>query len=215
MTAAERSLPIAGTLDVGAALVKRAVTAGIQLQAQPGGKLWADRLDLLPPELRADLAAHRPAVLHALVQADAQRAVPAPPPGLQEASRAGAYRCENLPGVPPDWCEGVALLVSLPTLAAILPGRWAALAQTSQRLLHDHGAALHGAGWGTLDVWGLHPTAPAANPSGWGLAWLLWEHGDVLDIGPDVVGMRRGPGGARLAVRPRLWCERVPAWKLR
>lgn len=94
--------------------------------------------------------------------------------------------------------------------------RWAALASTSARLLHTHGAALHSAGWGTLDVWGLHPTAPVTNPPGWGLAWLLGAAGVVLDVAPGVVGMTSHRGGNRLTLRPSA-AERpeiVPAWTL-
>lgn len=105
----------------------------------------------------------------------------------------------------------------MPVPLAIPPPRWATLASTSARLLHTHGAALHKAGWGTLDVWGLHPTAPATNPSAWGLAWLLGEDGDLLDVGQDAVGMRRGLVGARLTFRRGYKAARagvVPAWDL-
>lgn len=91
------------------------------------------------------------------------------------------------------------MLAILPAPPGIPPRRWTILAATSARLLRDHGAELHGAGWDALDLFGLHPTAPATNPPGWGLAWLLWEHGDVLDVRPNVIGMRRSPDGARLA----------------
>jgi len=50
-----------------------------------------------------------------------------------------------------------------------------------------------------------------------GLAWLLNAHGEVLDVGPDVVGLRREPDGARLAFRRRGVMARagtVPAWTL-
>ncbi len=46
-------------------------------------------------------------------------------------------------------------------------------------------------------------TAPAANPFGWGLAWLLDAAGEVLDVSPDAVGLRRYPDGARLTYRRR------------
>ena len=121
-----------------------------------------------------------------------------------------------LPGVPLLWCEGVALMAVLPAPDTIMPGRWAILAATSRRLLHDHGAALHGAGWGTVDLWGLDAAAPAGNPQGWGLAWLLGEVGDVLDISPDVVGLRLGVRGARMGFRRVHHRPFVlPAWDLR
>lgn len=120
-------------------------------------------------------------------------------------------------GVPLAWCDGVALLATMPAPPAIPPPRWAVLTRTAARLLRDHGAELHAPGWDVLDLFGLHAAAPAANPAGWGLAWLLGEHGDVLDVSPDAVGMRRGPDGARLAYRRRGAMARagvVPAWRL-
>jgi hypothetical protein len=76
----------------------------------------------------------------------------------------------------------VALLATLPAPPTIPDRRWSVLAATSARLLQDHGAALHGTGWNALDVFGLDASAPATNPPGWRLAWLLGEHGEVLDV---------------------------------
>lgn len=71
-----------------------------------------------------------------------------------------------LPGVPPAWREGVALLATLPVPDGIMPRRWAAYTATAARLLHDDGAELHAAGWNALDLFGLHPTAPMTHPAG-------------------------------------------------
>jgi len=118
-------------------------------------------------------------------------------------------------GVPSEWGAGVAALATLPAPGGIEPGRWRKLARTSARLLHYHGAALHAAGWRTLDVFGLHRLAPVTHPPGWGLAWLLGARGEVLDVAADAVGMQREPGGARLVFRRRpLTAGTVPAWDL-
>jgi hypothetical protein len=122
-----------------------------------------------------------------------------------------------LPGVPDNWCRGVMLLVTRPAPLTIPPRRWAILAATATRLLQDHGAELHAAGWDALDLFGLHATAPGTNPPGWGLAWLLGAAGEVLDVAPDVIGMRLGPDGARLAFQRGCAAARarvVPAWAL-
>ena len=47
-----------------------------------------------------------------------------------------------------------------------LTGLYDVLAATAARLLRDHGTELHGAGWGVLDLFGLHPTAPMPHPPG-------------------------------------------------
>jgi len=141
--------------------------------------------------------------------------VPAPPP-LVPSPQAPVPSLSDIPGVPRAWCEGVALLATLQAPPTIPPRRWAVLAATSSRLQRDHGAALHATGWDALDLFGLDATAPATNPAGWSLAWLLGEHGEVLDVSPGVIGMRWGPDGARLAYR-RNTSARVatlPAWNL-
>ena len=113
------------------------------------------------------------------------------------------------------WCEGVTRLAIRWAQPIIAPAGSAALAATSTRLLRDHGAALHGAGWDALDLFGLHRHAPATNPPGWSLAWLLGATGTVLDVSPMVVGMRRGPDGARVTLWQRGEKARagiMPAW---
>ena len=70
--------------------------------------------------------------------------------------------------------------------------------------MRDHSAELHATGWDTLDLFGLHALAPATNASGMGMAWLLADTGEVLNVSADAVGMRAVPGGAQLAFyRPR------------
>jgi len=50
-----------------------------------------------------------------------------------------------------------------------------------------------------------------------GVAWLLGEYGDVLDVSPNAVGLRRYPDGARLTYRRRSAMARAGvllAWRL-
>ena len=116
---------------------------------------------------------------------------------------------------PAEWRDGVERLAIMSSPARIESRRWAAYVVTADRLLHQHGPALHGAGWGTLELFGLHRRAPATYPPGWGLAWLLDVAGEVMDVTPDEVGMRRVPGGARLVYRHRTLVPGVvPAWGL-
>ena len=52
---------------------------------------------------------------------------------------------------------------------------------------------------------------------GWDLASLLGEHGNVLDLAPDAVGLRRQPDGARLMFLRRVGpplAGMAPAWAL-
>ena len=142
--------------------------------------------------------------------------VPAPPLSVPPPP-APFPALSDIPGVPRAWCEGVARLAAMPAPDIITPARWAALAGASVRLLRDHGAELHAAGWDTIALFGLHAAAPMTHPPAWGLAWLLGENGEVLDLSRDAIGMRRGPDGARLAFRRTLTATRavaVPAWAL-
>ena len=117
--------------------------------------------------------------------------------------------------VPEDWARGLIELATMPIPATIEPRRWFAFVGMAERLLHDHGPELHAAGWTALDLFGLDATAPETNPAGWGLAWLLGTRGQVLDVGGDNVGIRWGPGGARLAFRRRpVTARSVLAWEM-
>ena len=141
------------------------------------------------------------------------------PPDAADSPRARAvgHTHPTLPGVPPAWCEGVTLLASRPAPPTIPRRRWAALAAASDRLLRYHGAELHAARWDTIALFGLHPDAPDTNHGGWGLAWLLGEAGEVLDVAPDVIGMRREPHGWRMVCVRRIGPPPpgiVPAWML-
>lgn len=212
----ERSPRIVGGRSDAAGLIGEAAALGVRLEARPGGRLWADKPDLLPIALRDSLAAHRTAVMALLAERDIQDA-PVPPARARGLGVPAPSAASPLPGVPLNWCRGVALLATLPAPPTISPRRWVVLAATSARLLHTHGAELHAAGWDTLDLWGLHALAPTAHPPGWGLAWLLGELGEVLDVAPSVIGMRWGPDGARLALRRAGASARagtVPAWTL-
>ena len=111
----------------------------------------------------------------AAVRAYRQPPLPKPPRAPRrapQAARAGfgapGQAPVATPGVPLDWCEGVALLAPRTAPPTIPPWRWAMLATTSARMLHDRGVALHGAGWDALDLFGLDATAPATNLVGWG-----------------------------------------------
>lgn len=157
----------------------------------------------------------------ALAVVRAYRRTPPPKPTRKPRQAATvpdtAPPASSLPSVPPEWTEGVALLAIRPAPDGITAPRWRVLQAAAARLLRDHAAALHAAGWDALDLFGLHADAPAANPSGWGLAWLLGVAGEALDVSAEAVRLRQGPDGARLAYRRPGASARagtVPAWAL-
>ena len=132
----ERSAHTVGVPGDAAGLLDQVAALGVRLEARPGGRMWADRPDLLPTALRDSLAAQRPAVLAQLSERLAKVGGPL-------AARGGFIPTHSC--VPLDWCRGGALLATRTAPPTILPRRWAVLAATSARLLRGHGAALHGA----------------------------------------------------------------------
>ena len=145
------------------------------------------------------------------------RTDPAPPRPLQACASDGLPRAPDVPdvpGVPDEWTRGVRALAAMACPARIEPQRWAVYVATAGRLLIGHGAALHAAGWGTLDLFGLHQVAPSSHCPGWGLVWLLDTAGTVLDVGEAEVGMQRQPGGTRMGFRKWSGAGAVPAWEL-
>ncbi len=180
--------------------------AGVRVRLGVDGTVLLHAAQRPPPAVLALARAHRDGIGAMLRERDGTRQ----PTTFQPPA---SPTCARGP-----WGEGVALLESLPPPDGITAERWAVLVSTSRRLLHDHGAALHRAGWDTLDLFGLHARAPAANPTGWGLAWLLGAAGMVVDVASEVVGMCREPDGARLAF-PRgqasVQAGIVPAWEMR
>ena len=180
--------------------------AGVAVRLGPGGVVALDAAQEPPAVVLALARAHRDGI-RALLEGGSGT-------DSKHGARA-ALSLAGLPGVPQNWRDGVAALATMLAPSGIAADRWGELARTSGRLVRDHGAALHAAGWRTLDVFGLHALAPATYCPGWGLAWLLGARGDVLDVETDVVGMRREPGGARLAFRRRDAAARlVAAWSL-
>ena len=222
------------TVAGGEHLVAQAAALGVTVGVDDDGRVWARPIARLPAELRATFANNREAVRLYLCQSSpAPVAVRTahfhyprahatndllnrPEQGGSRHPRAHATNAADA-GAPlaemDAWHAGVSRLATMRCPFGIEARRWAIYSATAARLLDQHGAALHAAGWGTLDLFGLHPCAPVEFPPGWGLAWLLEEAGDVLDVNADAVGMCRVPGGARLTFRRRVRVSGVvPAW---
>lgn len=140
--------------------------------------------------------------------------------GLRRAAEPHGWQVPSaalpgLSGVPRAWRDGVAMLAERTAPHGVTMTRWRVFRWNAGRVLADHGAALHDAGWGGLDLFGLYAAAPVTNPSGWGVAWLLERGGAVLDVERDGIGIRREPGGSRLVFRTRaIRVGVVLAWEL-
>ena len=94
----------------------------------------------------------------------------------------------------------------------IRPDRWRQVIIDAGRFLDHWGAQAAALGWGTLDVFGAHPTHPLQRLDCAGLALLL--HGDeVLAVTADSARTRRR-SGAILTYYRRPRPEAVPLWEL-
>lgn len=192
--------------------------AGVRAWLRDDGTITLHSAAPPPPDVLALARMHRDGIAALLRQGAAlPRAADPMPPMPPTVFAPPPISALRLPGVPAAWCGGVTRLATMQAPDSIALPRWHGFRADAARLLRDHGAALHAAEWDALTLFGLHPTAPATYPPGWGLAWLLGEHGEVLDVAPDAVGMRREPDGARLAYRrpgATARAVQVPAWLL-
>ncbi len=117
--------------------------------------------------------------------------------------------------MPLDWCEGVTRLAMAPPLTSIAPDRWRLFHTDAVRVLHQHGAELHTAGWDALDLFGLHPVASATRLDCMRLAMLL-DSRRLNAITPETVGIVTAGGHSlrvwRMGQQARR--EAVMAWNM-
>jgi hypothetical protein len=136
-------------------------------------------------------------------------------PDLVARERKGS-RLEDLAvvpaGLPQDWCEGLAALASMPPVAGFSDERWAVGVWWARQIAHEHGLVVHEAGWSALDLFGLHPTAPACRYDGMGLAFMLRPGDTLLFLDGGEVIIERLSGARHRTHRGRIGPESVLAW---
>ena len=71
--------------------------------------------------------------------------------------------------------------------------RWRRLLIDTAVLLEECGSELHRLGWSELDLFGIHPTAPATAVQCFGLAACL-NGGRVKDVRSDYAAIRQATG---------------------
>ena len=85
-------------------------------------------------------------------------------------------------GLPRPWAELVArLLVSGPP-GDFSEARWQAAVEGALRFADRWASIAQRLGWTAADLFGLHPTCPAARVDARGLAWLLGDGSEVISI---------------------------------
>ena len=101
--------------------------------------------------------------------------------------------------VPPEWYAILAGLERQECPDWITIDRWRELLSDGDTFLSRWGSAAHSMGWTALDLFGVHPAAPAARFDVMGLL-LLTRGGPVVALMADGASIRR-PSGALLTWR--------------
>jgi hypothetical protein len=126
-----------------------------------------------------------------------------------EAERAAIIEFDG--GVPREWAEGLARLLSSPPPAGVAPSLWHARVNRAARFCGAWAVKAAACGWSASDLFGLHPVAPLSRHDGMGVAFFCAER-EVIDVTPDAVVIRLANGVRhRIGKRPNPY---PPAWTL-
>jgi len=93
-------------------------------------------------------------------------------------------------GAPSDWYAILAELEQRNCPDWLAPDRWAVMLSDAESFLSRWGTVAHQLGWTALDLFGVHPIAPAARFDVMGLFPLL-HGGAVIALTEDVATIRR------------------------
>ncbi len=99
-------------------------------------------------------------------------------------------------GLPRGWAEHFARLIVGEPPGDFSPTRWQAALDGALTFADQWAREAHRLGWVADEVFGLHPTAPAARVDCRGLAWLLGDGSEVVAMDRSGAEIRT-PGGGR------------------
>jgi hypothetical protein len=106
-------------------------------------------------------------------------------------------------GGPASWHTILAELEGMGCPDRLAPGRWDELLSDAEIFLSRWGSPAHALGWTALDLFGVHPIAPAARFDVMGLL-LLIQGGEILALTADAATIRRKTGAVLTYRRPAL-----------
>ena len=98
-------------------------------------------------------------------------------------------------GLPKEWAEHFARLIVGGPPGDFSPTRWQAALDAALIFSDKWALEAHRLGWDVSEVFGLHPTAPAARVDGRGLAWLLGDGSEVVAMDRSGAEIRKPSGG--------------------
>lgn len=112
---------------------------------------------------------------------------------------------------PEEWRDGFDRLISSPAPKGITTPRWRQFIQDAEHFMTDWAEKAHALGWTAVDVFGLHPKAPAHRADAAGLIWLLNGH-EIAAITLDKAIIKTMTGNSQTLGKGV--AGSVEAWKL-
>lgn len=106
-------------------------------------------------------------------------------------------------GFPRAWAEHLAKLIVADPPGDFSPTRWQAALDGALAFADQWAVEAHRLGWSVSEVFGLHPTAPAARVDCRGLAWLLGDGSQIVAMARSGAEIRTRSGGRHQFYRPR------------
>ena len=167
-----------------------------------GDKLRVEAPAPLPDDLVEQLKAAKPALIDMLTEGE---------PDARTGANVVLLAVPD--GVPEQWAQGVADLLSRVRPAAWSEDRWTALREDAFAFLRDHGAEAAGLGWNILDLFGAHLTQPLACLDCMGLVVLLRGR-RVVELHHDRAVIENQQGKRTSFTRHPSRRRRIPVWEL-
>ncbi|UPJ63520.1 hypothetical protein [Bradyrhizobium sp. 191] len=104
-------------------------------------------------------------------------------------------------GAPAKWHAILAELKRRDPVEWLPADRWQGILSDAESFLSGWGSAAHSLGWTALDLFGVHPIAPAARFDAMGLI-LIQNGGPILTLTASTTTMRRASGAVLTYRRP-------------
>jgi hypothetical protein len=188
-------------MTAAARLLETARAAGLSFEVD-GDRLVVEIDSEPPPELLAELRAHKPELIAILR--------PAPSDNLAERAALVEYGA----GVPRGWAEGFAALCTMPAPTGFSSERWARIVDAAGVFIDKWASKAAELGWSDLDVFGCDPDRPAARFDAMGIVPLL-ERCEVIGLDENGADLLSRVGEVRQRYRRRpISPHAVPLWDL-
>ncbi|MEH6476221.1 MAG: hypothetical protein V7727_11055 [Sneathiella sp.] len=121
------------------------------------------------------------------------------------------YRTDGKHAVPDGWIEGYQKLTSDHCPQTITAHRWQQYIQDAATFMCCWSEKAHALGWTAIEVFGMHPLAPANRPDAAGLVWLL-NGNEIAAITTDKAIIKTKSGNSQTLVKGVTGS--IPAWDL-